>query len=114
MSTTVFTSLVYALTNGLGIDENTTLGLIGLLLYASDMKTGLSVALEQKSGPFPKWSIPKEFDSKIDPGLKKIYVADITEAFTLALVRDVDEDFPLPIREFFHSNLGLVSHFPQH
>jgi hypothetical protein len=86
--------------------------LIGLLLYASDLETGLSVALKQKCGPFPKWSIPKEFDSKMGPGLKKIYVADITEPFTLALVRDVDEDFPLAIRKFHHSNLDLVSHFP--
>jgi hypothetical protein len=79
------------------MDENTTLSQIGFSLYTPDTRT-LPVALKQTCGPFPKWSIPN-VRSKIDRGTGKVYIADITEPFTVALVRDVKEDFPLLIRK---------------
>jgi hypothetical protein len=85
------------------VDENSTLSQIGFLLYSADRKT-LPVALEQTCGPFPKWNIPN-ISSSIDRGSRKVYIADITEPFTVALVRDVKEDFPLLIcKFFFHPN----------
>lgn len=59
----------------------------------------LPMALEQISGPFPRWGIPDP-GLRVPRGLQKIYVVDILEPFTLALVRDVEEDFPLHLREF--------------
>jgi hypothetical protein len=79
------------------VDRNSTFSQIGFQLHTSNAAT-LPVALEQISGPFPRWRIP-DIDSRVPRGLQKIYIADINEPFTLALVRDVEEDFPLLLRE---------------
>ena len=72
------------------------------------------MALEQTYGPFPEWSIPN-IASNIDRGSRKVYITDITEPFTLALVRDVAEDFPLLIRKhFFRLNFDCSISFSQH
>jgi hypothetical protein len=84
------------------VDRNSTLSQIGFQLYVSNTAAVLPVALEQASGPFPRWRIP-DVNSRIPRGLQKIYVVDINEPFTLALVRDVDEDFPLFLREHLNA-----------
>jgi hypothetical protein len=95
------------------VDENSTLSQIGFLLYRSGART-LPVALEQTCGPFPKWSIPN-INSSMDRGARKVYVADITEPFTLALVRDVGEDFPLLICKLLSClNFDYNTRYPQH
>jgi hypothetical protein len=91
------------------VDRHSTLSQIGFQLYTSDA-TVLPVVLEQTSGPFPQWRIPN-INSRVPRGVQKIYVADINTPFTLALVRDVDEDFPLLLRgcalDFSHNFSGL-------
>jgi hypothetical protein len=79
------------------VDKNSTLSQIGFLIHTSNSAV-LPVALEQTSGPFPRWKIPN-INSRVPQGVQKIYVADINEPFTLALVRDVDDDSPLVLRE---------------
>jgi hypothetical protein len=79
------------------LDRNSTFSQIGFQIHASNSAV-LPVALEQTSGPFPRWRIPN-INSRVPEGVQKIYVADINDPFTLTLVRDVDEDFPLLLRE---------------
>jgi hypothetical protein len=79
------------------VDGNSTLSQIGFQIHTSNSAV-LPVALEQTSGPFPRWKIPN-INSRVPQGVQKIYVVDINEPFTLALVRDVDDDSPLVLRE---------------
>jgi hypothetical protein len=93
------------------VDRNSTFSQIGFQLYTPNSVTP-SMVLEQISGPFPRWRIPT-IGSRVPRGLQKIYVADIKEPFTLALVRDVEEDFPLLLREsppYFSLNYGNSTH----
>lgn len=83
------------LTNGAVVDETSTFSQIGQQLYSSTGSV-LPVALEQMCGPNPRWSIPKTC-TKVPRGLLKIYIADISKPFTLAVVRRVKEDVPLLI-----------------
>jgi hypothetical protein len=79
------------------VDRNSTLSQIGFQIHTPNSAV-LPVALEQTSGPFPRWRIPN-INSRVPQSVQKIYIADINEPFTLALVRDVDDDFPLLLRE---------------
>jgi hypothetical protein len=79
------------------VNPTSTFSQIGTQLRTSDAAT-LPVALEQIPGPFPRWKIPN-IDSRVPRGLQKIYVVDMNEPFTLALVRDVEGDLPLLLRE---------------
>jgi hypothetical protein len=79
------------------IDENSTFAEISSRLY-SVRESVLPVALEQIFGPYPQWRIPK-VTTKVPRNLQKLYIADISKPFTLALVRGVDGDHPLLIGE---------------
>lgn len=92
------------------MDRSTALSQIGFRLQTSNT-TILPVALEQTSGPFPRWRIPS-IDSRIPPGLQRVHVADISEPFTLALVRDTGEDFPLLLSEPFRVTLVTTAAHP--
>jgi hypothetical protein len=77
------------------IGEKSTFGGISAQLYSAG-ESALPVALEQISGPYPRWRIPK-VTTKVPRSLQKLYIADISKPFTLALVRGVDGDHPLLI-----------------
>jgi hypothetical protein len=79
------------------INENSTFRQVGLQLYSPDRPT-LPVALEHICGPFPQWRVP-HVDARVPRSLQKIYVVDINEPFTLALVRGIEGDSPLLLRE---------------
>ena len=79
------------------IGENSTFGGISSQLYSLG-ESVLPVALEQIHGPYPLWRIPK-VTTKVPRSLQKLYIADISKPFMLALVRGVDGDRPLLIGE---------------
>jgi len=83
------------------INSGSTFIQVGFQLYSSGANI-LPVALEQTYGPKPRWRIPKP-NTKIPHGIQKIYVVNIQEPFTLALVRSIQMDTPLVVREFFYS-----------